>query len=140
MWYIHFFERTFKCYIFIILLIIYLLIFYSYYCKLKIPYRCISKIYREWSSSHNIIRPFKHNRNLNKRWDTCDHPFYEKVLNGEMIPEISSLFENYSVNKLESMKKKSCSRWISQKVSSCVIINLITNENIILNFLLSHNE
>ena len=26
--------------------------------------------------------PFKHNNNLNKRWDAQNHPFYENVING----------------------------------------------------------
>ena len=85
-------------------MIIYLLILYSYYCKLKIPYRCISKIYREWSSSHNIIRPFKDNKKLNKRCDTRNHSFYENKRNGKMASEMNSSFENNSVNELESVK------------------------------------
>ena len=90
--------------IFSLFFIKYLQIFYSYYCKLKIPYRFIFTTYRECSSSHNIIRLFKHNKNLNKRWNTCNHPFYENILNGNIIPEMISLFENNSLNEIESVK------------------------------------
>ena len=52
----------------------------------QIPCRCILKTYREWISIHNINVPFKDNKRLNKRWDTHTHPFYEQVLNGNLIP------------------------------------------------------
>ena len=33
---------------------------------------------------HKINFPFKDNKNLNERWDTRNHPFYEQVLNGNL--------------------------------------------------------
>ena len=40
--------------------------------------------------------PFKHNHNLNKRWDARNHPFYN--INGNNMPDMNIYLENNSVN------------------------------------------
>ena len=57
----------------------------------QIPCRCILKTYREWIYIyiyiHKIIVPFKDNKDLNKRWDIRNHPFYLQFLNGSLYPK-----------------------------------------------------
>ena len=48
---------------------------------------------------------FKHNNNLNKRWDARNHPFYENVINGKNIYDMNISTECSSVNVNESLKK-----------------------------------
>ena len=57
----------------------------------QIPCRCILKIYREWIYIHKTNVPFKDNKNLNKRWDTRNHPFYQKVLNGNFFTSMEHI-------------------------------------------------
>ena len=71
----------------------------------KIPCRCISKTYREWSSCHNKKYPFKHNNNLNKRWDVRNHPFYENVIRGNGIHDMNFSMASNSVDVNESFKQ-----------------------------------
>ena len=52
-----------------------------------IPCRLILKTYREWAYIHKINVPIKDNNNLNKRWDTRNHPFYQQLLNGNLCPK-----------------------------------------------------
>ena len=47
---------------------------------------------------------FKHNNNLNKRWDARNHPFYENVINGKNIHDMNISTECSSVNVNESFK------------------------------------
>ena len=49
--------------------------------------------------------PFKHNNNLNKRWDARNHPFYINVTNGNNIDDMNISSEHNSVNVNESFKK-----------------------------------
>ena len=49
--------------------------------------------------------PFKHNNNLNKRWDAQNHPFYENVIHGKNIHDMNISTECSSVNVNESFKK-----------------------------------
>ena len=37
--------------------------------------------------------PFKHNNNLNKRWDARNHPFYGNVINGNNMPDMNISLE-----------------------------------------------
>ena len=48
--------------------------------------------------------PFKHNNNLNKRWDARNHLFYENVINGKNIHHMNISTECSSVNVNESFK------------------------------------
>ena len=45
--------------------------------------------------------PFKHNNNLNKRWDARNHPFYNNIINGNIIHDmnISSYYNCVNVNE-----------------------------------------
>ena len=49
--------------------------------------------------------PFKHNNNLNKRWDARNRPFNKNVINGNNIPDIIISLENNSGNVDDSFKK-----------------------------------
>ena len=51
------------------------------------------------------IHPFKHNNDLNKRWDARNHPFYENVINGKNIYDMNISTECSSVNVNESFEK-----------------------------------
>ena len=49
--------------------------------------------------------PFKHNNNLNKKWDARNHPFYKNVINKNNIHDMNTSTEYGSVNVNESLKK-----------------------------------
>ena len=49
--------------------------------------------------------PFKHNNNLNKRWDARNHLFYDNVIHGKNIHNMNISTEYISVNVNESFKK-----------------------------------
>ena len=49
--------------------------------------------------------PFKHNNNLNKRWDVRNHPFYANVINGKNIHDMNISLECSSININESFKQ-----------------------------------
>ena len=49
--------------------------------------------------------PFKHNNNLNKKWDGRNHPFYENVTNGNNIHDMNISMEFSTINVNESLKK-----------------------------------
>ena len=46
--------------------------------------------------------PFKHNNNLNKRWDTRNHPFNDNIMNKNNIHDMNISTECSSVNVNES--------------------------------------
>ena len=48
---------------------------------------------------------FKHNNNLNKRWDARNHQFYENVINRKNIHDLNVSLECSSINIKESFKK-----------------------------------
>ena len=43
--------------------------------------------------------PFKHNANLNERWDTRNHPFYKKVMNGDLYPQENNVSNDFNINQ-----------------------------------------
>ena len=43
--------------------------------------------------------PFKDNANLNERWVTRNHPFYKKVLNGNLYPKDNNVSNDYNINQ-----------------------------------------
>ena len=49
--------------------------------------------------------PFKHNNNLNKRWDVRNHPFYENVIRGNGIHDMNTSMECNNVNVDDSFKQ-----------------------------------
>ena len=49
--------------------------------------------------------PFKHNHNLNKRWDARNYPFYKGVIHGNNMPDMNIYLENNSGNANEFKKK-----------------------------------
>ena len=57
------------------------------------------KTYKEWTFIHKINVPFKDNVNLNERWDTRNHPFYKKVLNGDLYPKDNNVSNDYKINQ-----------------------------------------
>ena len=46
--------------------------------------------------------PFKHNNNLNKRWDARNHPFNDNIMNKNNIHDMNISTECSSVNVNES--------------------------------------
>ena len=57
-------------------------------------------IYKDIENGHHFIKkmfPFKHNTNLNKRWDVRNHPFYENIINGKNIHDMNISTECNSV-------------------------------------------
>ena len=48
---------------------------------------------------------FKHNNNLNKRWDVRNHPFYKNVIHGNSIHDMNISMECNNVNVNESFKQ-----------------------------------
>ena len=49
--------------------------------------------------------PFKHNNNLNKRWDVRNRPFYENLIRGNGIHDMNISMECNNVNVNESFKQ-----------------------------------
>ena len=66
---------------------------------IQTPCRCILKTYKEWIFIHKINIPFKDNRNLNERWDTRDHPFYETVLNSNLYLNDNMVSKGYHIQQ-----------------------------------------
>ena len=57
------------------------------------------KTYKEWTFIHKINVPFKHNANLNERWDTRNHPFYKQVLNGDLYPKENNISDDFNIHQ-----------------------------------------
>ena len=49
--------------------------------------------------------PFKHNNNLNKKWDVRNHPFYENLIRGNGIHDMNISMKCNNVNVNESLKQ-----------------------------------
>ena len=48
------------------------------------------------------MHPFKNIKHLNTKWDTRNHPFYEHMFNGKMVPDEQPLFDKHNVNEVAS--------------------------------------